>query len=75
MIGHAEYAQKVEESEKYSKEAYVLKKEVARLKELNREMVEAIKLHCDQCKNEQGIADCNVTECIWHKLLAKNEGR
>ena len=49
--------------------------ENTRLKELNREMVEAIKLHCDQCKNEQGIADCNVTECIWHKLLAKNEGR
>ena len=47
----------------------------ARLKELNREMMEAIGLHCDQCKNEQGIANCNVTECIWHKLLAKAERR
>ena len=69
MIGHAEYAQKVEESEKYSKEAYVLKKEVARLKELNREMVAALKIVAD------GV--CKNTECeeVVNKVLAKAEGR
>lgn len=57
------------------KEYEKLKEENARLKIMNQDMVEAIKLHCDQCKNEQGITDCNVTECIWHKFLAKAEGR
>ena len=33
MISYADYAQKVEELERYSKEIYVIKKENARLKE------------------------------------------
>jgi len=43
MIGYDDYGQKVEESEKYSKEVYILKKENTRLKELNREMAELLK--------------------------------
>ena len=52
------------------------KTELARLKELNLEMVEVIKLHCDQCKIEQMITEdvCSVIECSFYKVLKKARG-
>ena len=50
-----------------------LLKEIARLKELNREMVEVIKLNCEVCREYQTEA-CNVFECVCKKVLAKAEG-
>ena len=48
-----------------------LSAENARLKELNREMVEAMKQNCDICYKERDLDVCE--ECMFDKFINKAE--